>query len=252
MQGKSPYLFIHIGLIIRLLHHATGFSLANIVIEGERLTQNLKDADFVVTSTGANELNEFLDELENIDDQTRRISTEEVKKLSNIMHIIEQMVFAEAQTKKIYLLSESRFSLDTLMNKPWNMFGKKIFFRLPPIAMYDIMEGFWCIILSRATAAVFHLLRATEACLRAYYFQIVKRARVKPLVWGNMIQHLRKRRNKDETLLHRLDYIRINYRNPTAHPDSRYDLEQAQDLLGLCIEVINSMGKSLPEREKKS
>lgn len=250
MEGQSPYLFIHIGLLIRLLRHATSFSVATIVGQGETLAQNLKEADFAVSSAGLQNLNEFLDDLKSSDNQSRIIGTEEVTRLSNIMHIIEQMVYAEAKTKKIYVLSESRFSLDTLMNKPWQMFGKKVFARLPPIAIYDVMEGFMCIILSRATAAAFHLLRASEATLRAYYLQMVKRGRVKQLLWGNMVQHLRKRRNKDEKLLQRLDYIRINYRNPTSHPDARYDLEQAQDLLGLCIEVITAMGKSLPERKR--
>jgi hypothetical protein len=68
-------------------------------------------------------------------------------------------------------------------------------------------------------------------------------------MWGNMVQHLKSKRDKDESLLQRLDYIRNTYRNPTSHPEARYNLEQAKDLLGLCIEVINSMGKILPELE---
>jgi len=161
-------------------------------------------------------------------------------------------VFAEAQTKKIYILSESRFSLDSLINKPWQMFAKGAFICLPKIAAYDVSEAFMCIVLSRATATAFHILRATEATLREYYCQVVKRGRVKQTMWGNMVNHLRTRRKPDESLLQRLDYIRDTYRNPTSHPEARYTIEEAQDLLGLCIDVINAMSKTLPKPQSPS
>ena len=64
-----------------------------------------------------------------------------------------------------------------------------------------------------------------------------------------MIHHLRARRKPDESLLQRLDYIRDTYRNPTSHPEARYTIEQAQDLLGLCIDVMNTMAKALPRKK---
>ena len=201
MQDLSPYLFIHIGLIVRLLRHAQGFEIRAIVGEGLKLAADLGKADFTVSLAGLNELEQFLDELKKEDNQERAVTSQERKTLSNIMGVVEKMIFAEAQTKKIYVLTETRFSLDSLMNKPWQMFAKGAFVRLPKLAVYDVSEGFRCIVLSRATAGVFHLLRATEATLRAYYCQIVKRGRIRQLMWGNMLQHLRTRRKPDETLL---------------------------------------------------
>lgn len=247
MYDLSPYLFIHIGLLIRLLHHAQNFSIEGIIKEGKWLDQQLKTANFAVSSVGLKDLRVLLGQLEQEDKQDRKMSAHEAKELSELMSVVEQIVFAEAQTKKIYILTESRFSLDSLMNKPWQMFAKETFRRLPSVAAYDVREGFMCIVLSRATAAAFHLLRAIEGTLRAYYFNIVKRGRVKHPMWGNTIQHLRSRRKPDEALLQRLDYIRDTYRNPTSHPEARHTIEQAQDLLGLCIDVINVMAKALPE-----
>ena len=249
MQDLSPYLFIHIGLVVRLLRHAQGFKIGVIVEEGRKLETSLGEVDFAVSSAGLKKIKQFLDELKKEGNQERVVTSQELQTLSNIMGAVEEIIFAEAQTKKIYVLSEMRFSLDSLMNKPWQMFAKKTYFRLPNLATYDISEGFKCIVLSRATAAAFHLLRATEATLRAYYSQIVKRRRIQQLMWGNMLQHLRTRRKPDEKLLQRLDYIRDTYRNPTSHPEARYTIEQSQDLLGLCIDVMNSMAKSLPEPE---
>ncbi len=247
MQDLSPYLFIHIGLIVRLLRHAQEFNIDTIVKESRTLTAKLDKASFTVSSAGLHELEQFIDELEKEDTQKCKLTEQESQTLSKVMAVVEKMIFAEAQTKKIYVLTETRFSLNSLMNKPWQMFAKKTPSRLSRIAKYDIAEGFQCIVLSRPTAAAFHLLRATEATLQAYYSQIVKRKRIKKPMWNSMLVHLRKRRKPDESLLQRLDYMRDTYRNPTSHPEARYTIEEFQDLLGLCIDVINSMAKSLPE-----
>jgi hypothetical protein len=252
MYDLSPSLFVHIGLIIRLLHQAHGFEIGAIITESEKLTNSLTKADFAVSSEGLCNLKLFLDELKKEGAPNRMITSKEVQRMSEIMHVVELMVFAEAQTKKIYILTESRFSLDSLINKPWQMFAKGVFICLPKMAAYDISEAFMCIVLSRATATAFHILRATEATLLAYYCQVVKRGRVKQTMWGNMVNHLRTRRNPDESLLQRLDYIRNTYRNPTSHPEASYTIEQAQDLLGLCIDVINAMSKTLPKTQPPS
>jgi hypothetical protein len=245
MYDLSPYLYIHTGLIIRLLRHSTGFTVDDIVCESDRLSQNIKNAGFSVSSEGLFRLKQFTEDLKKEQNQQRLISAAEIKTLSNLMNVIEPMVFAEAQTKKIYVLTEGRFNMESLVNKPWLMFANDIFYRLPQLSSYDIAEGFKCIVFSRATAAAFHLLRATEGTLREYYLQQVKRDRVKQLLWANMVQDLSRKKKKNQSLLNRLDYIRNTYRNPTAHPDARYDIEQVQDLVGLCIDVINGMGSEL-------
>jgi hypothetical protein len=69
-------------------------------------------------------------------------------------------------------------------------------------------------------------------------------------MWGPMIEHLKKRRNAPQkTLIDHLDHIRINFRNPTQHPDAIYDIDQAQDLLAVSIDVVNRMVQELLERK---
>lgn len=105
---------------------------------------------------------------------------------------------------------------------------------------FDFASGCRCIALNLPTAAAFHLMRCVEGVLRAYYCQVVKRGRVKKLMWPDMIEHLKKRRDSPpKPLLDNLDNIRFNFRNPTQHPDARFDLDEAQDLLALCIEAVN-------------
>lgn len=58
-----------------------------------------------------------------------------------------------------------------------------------------------------------------------------------------MVEQLRKKCSKrpPRELLDALDRIRENFRNPTNHPDKIYDIEEVQDLFGLCLDVINRM-----------
>ncbi|MBI5022232.1 MAG: hypothetical protein HZB59_12415 [Ignavibacteriales bacterium] len=50
------------------------------------------------------------------------------------------------------------------------------------------------------------------------------------------------------SLLSNLDDIRITFRNPTQHPEKVYDIDEVQDLLGRCIDVVSRIARELPER----
>jgi hypothetical protein len=85
-------------------------------------------------------------------------------------------------------------------------------------------------------------MRATEAVLRHFYLCVVERDRVDPLMWWSMVDSMKKKKKPPPgSLLNHLDNIRVSYRNPTQHPDKIYDINEVQDLFGLCIEVINRM-----------
>ena len=166
MEALDPYRFIHIGLCIRILMHSRGLAISFIADEARKLLNNLDGAGFQVSSVGTQDLKSFLDKLKTDVNQSRALTEEEVSSLSSIMLVVEKMVFAEAQTKRIYVLTEGRFSLDCLMNHPEKIFASGVFEKLPILARYDLKEGFLCIVFSRPTAAAFHILRATEATLK--------------------------------------------------------------------------------------
>ena len=69
-------------------------------------------------------------------------------------------------------------------------------------------------------------------------------------MWGPMTSELRaKKSNKpSDTILNSLDLVRTSYRNPTQHPESKYDIESAQDLFGVCIDLINKMAIELEKK----
>ena len=45
--------------------------------------------------------------------------------------------------------------------------------------------------------------------------------------------------------LNHLDNIRDSFRNPTLHPNKRYDIQEVQDLLGVSVDVVNRMIKEI-------
>ena len=156
----------------------------------------------------------------------------------------------DKQLRYAFIVTPKRFELNNLLDQPSNLFGEGVYSRLPSLARFDFAQACRCISYGVATAAAFHLMRGTEGVLRFYYFNIVKKGRLKSPLWGTMIEHLRKRRDAPKTsLIDHLDHIRTNFRNPTQHPDARYDLDEAQDLLSLSIDAVNRMVKDLQERK---
>ena len=92
-------------------------------------------------------------------------------------------------------------------------------------------------------------MRCVEGTLRAYYCSIVRKGRVAKLMWFEMLAHLSKRRDAPpKPVRDNLDNIRSNFRNPTQHPDARYDIDEAQDLLAVSIDAINRMARDMKAR----
>jgi hypothetical protein len=252
MRTTNPYEFIQVGLLLRFLRHSQAATV-EILIKGVRdLVWSLERIDFQVSLSGTQNLKQIALGLEKETDKSRVLAAQEYAQVAEYTGDVEKMIFAEATTKRLHLISDSRFNLDALLNKPSTMFAAGVFARLPAVAKQDVTSGFQCLAFDQPTAVAFHLLRACEAVLKLYYFQSVKRKRLKTPMWGNMLDHLRTKRDSDNKLLDRLAYIKDNFRNPTSHPEAIYTLSEAQDLIGICIDVINRMGPKLEEPLLKS
>ena len=126
---------------------------------------------------------------------------------------------------------------------PHLLFGGNVYDDLPTVAQIDLSESCRCLAFESPTAAAFHMLRATEAALKELYLCYVKTRRLPKPMWAAMVTALeqRSRGRPPKHLLEALDHIRNAYRNPTSHPDMVYMLQKAEDLLGLCLDVINQM-----------
>lgn len=177
------------------------------------------------------------------------LTADQAEKIREAAGRVRGTLLAEARGHVVHVARDKRFAIEKLLHNMPALMSPGVFEQLPKVAQYDFREAGRCIAFETPTAAGFHLMRGTEDVLRFFYCSIVKRGRKKALMWGPMVAHLRTRRDSPPAvLLNNLDNLRINFRNPTQHPDMVYDIEEAQDLLALSIDVVNRMIRHLEQK----
>ena len=250
MLVQNSYLYIRIGLAIRLLRNISATDTKQFALSSLRtLFEELQQANFQVTLAAMDSEN-FLGmaaALNALDSDENALGEGLSDWIRNQLSNIETVIFPESAIKKIYVLPNRRFNSEYLLNSPHSLFKEGVFEKLDEIAKQDIASACRCILFGEATAAAFHLLRATESVLKSYYFLHKKQRRLAKPMWGPMVNELKaKTKNRPpETLLSSLDLIRTSYRNPTQHPEAVYEIDSAQDLFGVCLDVIGKMGREL-------
>ncbi len=216
-----------------------------IVFNIEIFLSKLETLGLSVTAKAATqeELPKLLQELKSTDSDSV-LSQGQADDLTIKMEVIQKVLRAEAAEKYAFVTSPKRWDVERLLNDPGSLFGKGVYDELDAIAAYDFEEACKCIVFERPTAAVFHIMRGAEAVLRTFYCHVVKQKRLPEgkRMWGPMIDQLKSRsKPPPKALLDNLNAIRLNFRNPTQHPDEIHSIDRAQDLLGLTIPVVNDM-----------
>lgn len=260
MQSMPISSYIIFGTEIRFLQdvrkewrvHGEGLVLDNIA----RFFANLEKFNLPVTMRSSYKLTTLWKKLAKTNSDYK-LSTDEAIELANITNDVISTLVAEARGNVAFIVTDKRIDVNKLLSDVPALMAPNIFESLPDIAAYDFIEAGKCIAFERATAAAFHLVRGTEAVLRHFYCSVVKRSRVE-LLWKQVVDHLRSRQKPPpKPLLDNLDNIRHSFRNPTQHPDKIYDIQEVQDLFGLCIDVINRMivelkkARTTEEKKKK-
>ncbi|MDT4897681.1 MAG: hypothetical protein QOH25_2758 [Acidobacteriota bacterium] len=205
----------------------------------DKFFATLKELNLQVTETAAVSLKKIRKEALSISEDAK-VEVELAKKVLEACNQLDATLDAELHLRGAFLVTPKRFQLDYLLKSPSSLFASEVFINLPRICQFDFTEACRCIAFGIPTAAAFHLMRGVEGVLRDYYCRIVKRNRVKRMLWYDIVNHLRQRRDAPpKALLDNLDNIRVNFRNPTQHPDARYDMDEAQDLLSVCTDAVN-------------
>ena len=252
MLSKPIFQYISLGVFYRFIRDAQpGWRLygkAAILESTGAFVTLLENFNLPVTKRASTELTEYVKELAK-KGRDHKLTAEEASNLKGIMIDLQKTLIAESGGQMAFVVTDKRSDVNKLLSNVAALMAPGVFESLPEIAKYDFDEGGKCIAFERPTAGAFHLLRGTESVLRQFYCSIVKRDR-EPLLWGPILAHLKKRRKKPPAeLLDHLDNIRRSFRNPTQHPEKIYDIQEAQDLFSLCIDVVNRMVKLL--RQKK-
>jgi hypothetical protein len=209
---------------------------------------SLRDLNLQVTEMAAEELKIIREEASKLPEAAVVDSTL-ANRVREACNRLDATLDAELKLRSAYIVTPKRFQLEHLLRSPSSLFAEGVFENLPIICQFDFTEACRCIAFGLPTAAAFHIMRGVEGTLRHYYCSIVKRNRVKRMLWFDIIDHLRKRHDvPPKALLDNLDNIRVNFRNPTQHPDARYDVDEAQDLLSLSLDVVNRMSRDIANR----
>lgn len=252
MKLTNPIEFIQLGGRIRYLSNCDvsqiifgeGYIYDNLLI----LKNDLVDLGFVVSqnlykSTIAPIEEEFEKqklEFENGNDKGK-LSLDQKTKLKKAILSFEKTVLAEAKTRIIASPIPRRFDLNHLLEEPEKILGNDVYENLTDLAQSDLNSACKCLAFESPTAASFHILRAIEECVRVLYKSYFPRKDEKR-PWGHLTNELRnKPRNPkvDEILMNHLDHLRKRFRNPTDHPEKIYEIEEAEDLIHISVDVIN-------------
>lgn len=249
MIVQDSYDYIQIGLCVRLLRNISAENTPSLAAGAiKNLCDCLKQGNFEVSlaSMSSEAFGKMEDELESADIK-KEIPVPLVTNISRQFGILENVIFAEAVTKKIYVLPSRRFNSEFLLNAPNKLLRDGAYEKLEDIARADFSSSCRCMLFGEATAAAFHILRATESVLKSYYHHHRRQKRLARPMWGPMLDQLRaKSKSKPPaSLLMSLDLIRTAYRNPTQHPEAIYEIDSAQDLFGVCLDVIGKMTDEL-------
>lgn len=248
MKIKNMQQYVWFGTCVRFLQDSRqGWKINEKENDGKILNnlelffQYLVDLDLDVTYRASYGLSKILERFKKMPANSV-LSPEDANELSEEMTKVRTTLDAELSGLSAYTIEQGRYNSDYLINDIGKLFAKDVFFNAPDFAKVDLVEAGKCIAFERYTAAAFHLLRGTESVLRVFYCAQVKQKRCQ-LMWGNMVNDMKKRPKTkvNDTLLNHLDNIRISFRNPTAHPEKTYDMNEVQDLFSLCIDVINRM-----------
>lgn len=250
MQRNSIHDYFFFGTAIRYLQDAKAGHIVTlpdgvwyVAVNVSQVLAYLERLDLRVTSRtkAAYELKDLSEELAKLA-VGAVLDEQQAARLAKIISELRSTLDAELAGAFAYTLTPKRLDVQRLVEDPSSLLAPSVFQHLPDIAKYDLAAAGKCIAFELPTSAAFHILRATEAVLRQFYSSLVIRG-AKARMWGEIVAELRKKRtaSKHTELLNHLDHIRTAFRNPTQHPEARYDISEVQDLWSLAADVINRM-----------
>jgi hypothetical protein len=133
---------------------------------------------------------------------------------------------------------------------------------LPPNVCIEMDEAAKCLALGRATASVFHLMRAMETCvkllgekLHVNLTSLTKTNRIYELTWHQILNGfdtkisampestlVQKRKREDYSAVQSYLYrVKDAWRNPTMHPQRQYSMLEAEDILNHVSSFITGL-----------
>lgn len=179
-----------------------------------------------------------------------RIEDSDLANLKAALSAFEINLASEFGLMDTYLVAQKGgYNTGDLIDNGGALFQSDLALKVPS-SVRDIKQATRCIAFELPTAAGFHLHRANESVLHAYFEAIrgtVDHPKDGNRNMGNYIRAMETNNLGDERVRAALKDIKNLHRNPLIHPD--HDLEtvdQAIDLLGAIRAVIGAMLPAVP------
>jgi hypothetical protein len=164
----------------------------------------------------------------------------------------ETILSAELNNSDTYWISpKGTHKTSMLLKSARSMLPSSVVEHIPEAAT-DFDEAGRCWLLDAHTATGFHLMRAIDAVMRAYYRAAVGiEPKKKFRNWGAYIKQFRSCLQADQKIVDFLGQVKDGYRNPILHPDENLSAEDAQILFGVSVSVISMMARGIQELTTK-
>jgi hypothetical protein len=253
MIARSVSEYVMFGTTLRYLQDAQPGSLihneAGLLDNLARFLQILAPSGYWVTVNASGRLQSIHERLKATEND-HVLSLSEARELAEAATSIRDTLMAELQGHIAFVVTDKRIEVRKLLWTVETLLSPGRFAILSDIAQFDLREAGICLAFDRPTAAAFHILRATEDTLRRVYSAYVPPMQQDTLMlWGPMVEQLVGLPTAPgQALLDHLKNIKNNFRNPTQHPEKAYDIEEAQDLFNLCVDVLNRMALCLAQQ----
>jgi hypothetical protein len=128
-----------------------------------------------------------------------------------------------------YVPSRLAYSTSKLIEYGLTIFPASVFGAIPQEAQTDIKEATRCLAFGLPTAVAFHILRAAESVMLAY-FDVLSLTLPDERSWAAYIRALNTRRDLPDGLTARLGDLRKHERNELMHPAKFLKEDEAYDL----------------------
>ena len=159
----------------------------------------------------------------------------------------ETILRAELSNADAYYVSrKSAYDTTALIVNAESLFSSDINIKVPT-SIAEIREAGKCLAFELTTASGFHIFRATEIVLRAYWKHVSDDAPPpKMQSIGRYATHMEEKKKGSEKVVSALKQINSLHRNPLIHPEVSLTLDEAVGLIGICVSAVNQMLREMP------
>ena len=213
----------------------------------ENIFSDIVGTDFRTCIPAALSLRQVLDYLTSDDREAEETLETQHPRLLRALDDFEVVFRAElANADAYYVTRKGAFDTKILVEQGAALWSADLTQKVPNSA-FDIGEAGRCIAFELGTAAGFHILRATEAVMYAYWKTLNEEGKVlKNRNLGALISSLEQIDQADQKIIAALLQLKDLHRNPLMHPEDTLTVEQAMRLYGVAQSAVDAMLAHIP------